>query len=106
MAWSKLLLVVVLGVVLLALLFVAVIFVNQSGEDFNRGLFDNVKNASVCGLNFVNNDCSLKSVEECPLSEQCVLCEGEDSGNVIYRCELKVCGCGFGMKEVVPESTD
>lgn len=105
MSGPKLILVIVLAVVLLVLGFLAVIFVNQSGEDFNKGLFDNVKDAGVCGLNFVNNDCSLKSVEECPLNEQCVLCEGEDSGDVVYRCELKVCGCGFGMKEVTPETT-
>lgn len=104
MSGSKLILIIILGVVLLALGFLAVVFVNQSGEDFNTGLSDNIKNAAVCSLNFVNNDCSLESVDSCRLNENCILCEGEEAGGITYRCELKVCGCGTNMREATTDS--
>jgi hypothetical protein len=111
---TKLLWVIIVAVVALAISFLIVASLYQSANATSEDIFDNVINSGMCGLNFVNNQCTKDSLGRIVSTDQygtncltkngkpnldCTLCETEIDGNTVYRCDLAVCGCGFGLKQ-------
>lgn len=111
---SKLLLVVIIAVIVAAVYFLFTIFLNQNANETGNDIFESITNSGMCGLSFVNNQCTKDSLGNIVTTDEygnncltkngkpnldCTLCETETNGNVVYKCELAVCGCGFGVKQ-------
>ena len=109
MVEAKLLAMFIIVIVVVAVLLLLAITLNQRGTEITKEGINKLTNIGICGINTLNNKCSEKTTDKfgtnCIFDSvgnrvaDCTLCEREEDGNLIYKCSLPACGCGFGWKD-------